>query len=333
MNKPSNMQKKCIKCGEIKPLSSFEKRKDTGKYRNSCKACVNKQHQEYLRSHPETKQRQKEKREKDKSKHIAYYEKNKDPISDGEKICSVCKKRKPLTEFYYRKNEGHFWSYCKTCKRNKQKVYETLNADSIKSKRKEYRGRTKEHISEHMKQYWQEHRDERLAYQKKRYEENKEQILAKNKEYYELNKDKIYAQRKEYQKKWFNDNREKIYQNVRNRKESDPVYKIREQIRVLIRNSIRKKGYKKDSRTYEILGCDYDAFYNHLLQTFIDNYGYEWDGIEEAHIDHITPVSTAKTEDDVYKLCHYTNLQLLKAEDNLSKGARVDWNLKKEDDE
>ena len=118
---------------------------------------------------------------------------------------------------------------------------------------------------------------------------------------------------------------EKIYQNVRSRKEYDPVYKIREQIRVLIRNSIRKKGYKKDSRTYEILGCDYDTFYNHLLRTFIDNYGYEWDGIEEVHIDHIIPISSAKNEAEVYKLCHYTNLQLLKPKDNMSKQDKLDW--------
>ena len=86
-----NEVRTCTKCGEVKPLSSFEKRKETGNYRNSCKACVNKQHQEYLHNHPEITQRQKEKREKDKSKHIAYFEKNKDLIFDGEKVCSVCK--------------------------------------------------------------------------------------------------------------------------------------------------------------------------------------------------------------------------------------------------
>ena len=37
------------------------------------------------------------------------------------------------------------------------------------------------------------------------------------------------------------------------------------------------------------------------------------------HIDHIVPLATAQTEEDVIKLCHYTNLQLLTAKDNLEK--------------
>lgn len=49
--------------------------------------------------------------------------------------------------------------------------------------------------------------------------------------------------------------------------------------------------------------------------------------LKKVHIDHIIPLATAKTEEDVIKLCHYTNLQLLKGEDNLSKGDKLDWKL------
>ena len=49
-----------------------------------------------------------------------------------------------------------------------------------------------------------------------------------------------------------------------------------------------------------------------------DNYGYYgW------HIDHIIPLSFAKTEEETYKLCHYTNLQPLWANDNLTKGKKL----------
>ena len=49
-----------------------------------------------------------------------------------------------------------------------------------------------------------------------------------------------------------------------------------------------------------------------------DNYGlYGW------HIDHIVPLSNAKTEDDFYKLCHYTNLQPLWSLDNLKKSNKI----------
>ena len=65
-----------------------------------------------------------------------------------------------------------------------------------------------------------------------------------------------------------------------------------------------------------------------MLQTYKNNYGYDWDGKEKIHIDHIIPLSTAKSEEDIIKLCHYTNLQLLKVKDNLEKSNRLDYKIK-----
>jgi hypothetical protein len=50
-----------------------------------------------------------------------------------------------------------------------------------------------------------------------------------------------------------------------------------------------------------------------------DNYGlYGW------HLDHIVPISTAKSEEDVKQLSHYSNIQPLWAEDNLKKSNKYD---------
>lgn len=47
-----------------------------------------------------------------------------------------------------------------------------------------------------------------------------------------------------------------------------------------------------------------------------------WENYGEWHLDHIIPISYAKTIEDIYKLNHYTNLQPLWASENLSKGNR-----------
>jgi hypothetical protein len=49
-----------------------------------------------------------------------------------------------------------------------------------------------------------------------------------------------------------------------------------------------------------------------------ENHGtYGW------HIDHKTPLASAKNEEDVYKLFFYKTLQPLWATENLSKGSRM----------
>ena len=48
----------------------------------------------------------------------------------------------------------------------------------------------------------------------------------------------------------------------------------------------------------------------------LENHG-EW------HIDHIMPLASAKTKEDVIRLNNYINLQPLWAEDNLRKGTKI----------
>ena len=93
-------------------------------------------------------------------------------------------------------------------------------------------------------------------------------------------------------------------------------------MRNLIRNAFRRGFTTKSKKTIEILGCSFEEFYKHLESRFDDkmnwgNQGTYW------HMDHIIPISSAKTEEEVYRLNHYTNFQPLYWLDNLIKSNKI----------
>lgn len=99
------------------------------------------------------------------------------------------------------------------------------------------------------------------------------------------------------------------------------MFSMKVRLRNLIRNSFRKQGYSKKSKTNSILGITFEEFKIYFESKFIDN--MSWDNMGEWHIDHIIPLSSAKSEEEMIKLCHYTNLQPLWGKDNLIKGDKI----------
>ena len=154
----------------------------------------------------------------------------------------------------------------------------------------------------------------------KSYQKNKDKILSQYKEYRKENKDSI----RETQRKYIKENIEKIRTNVnryeRERRVNDPVFKLKGILRRKIREAIFCNGFTKKNHTTEILGCSFEEFKLYLESKFEpwmnwDNYG-NWNGIPTEpntawDIDHIIPLNSGKTEEDMLKLSHYTNLQPL----------------------
>lgn len=159
-------------------------------------------------------------------------------------------------------------------------------------------------------------REELLEYKRQYREKNKAEILRKAKEYREANKERIKKVKKEYNK----NNRDKINEYFRQRKINDKLFKLSNNIRNLIKVSLKSKGVKKNTKSEKILGCTYAEFKEHIESLWEpwmnwDNYG-NWNGIPTEpntawDIDHIVPRATASTYDEVIKLNHYTNLQPL----------------------
>jgi hypothetical protein len=156
---------------------------------------------------------------------------------------------------------------------------------------------------------------------------NKKIISEKGKQFRlenpDINKEKCRIYKKnnpDHFKKWVYKNKEhrKKYINDYN---SNPKNKIKNSLRSRI-NQVLNKQYK-NPRTLELVGCDYEFLMNYIQSKFTE--GMSWDnyGYYGWHIDHIIPVSSAKTKEEIYKLYHYTNLQPLWAEDNLRKSNKT----------
>lgn len=78
-------------------------------------------------------------------------------------------------------------------------------------------------------------------------------------------------------------------------------------VKGVVQQSFIRKGFTKKSRTYKLLGCSWEAFKDHLEN---NPYGFTIDQ-EGLDLDHIVPTSSASSEEDLVKLSHYTNFQLL----------------------
>jgi hypothetical protein len=154
-------------------------------------------------------------------------------------------------------------------------------------------------------------------------ENNQEKVLSSYSRYRENNKEKMKLSRNEYKIK----NKSKIteyrtYYSNKRRKESN-IVKLSENIRRRINVFLSSNKITKKNKTFEVVGCTPQFLKEYLEKKFLE--GMSWDnyGFYGWHIDHIIPLCTAKTEEDVLKLCHYTNLQPLWGHDNFKKGGKI----------
>jgi hypothetical protein len=95
---------------------------------------------------------------------------------------------------------------------------------------------------------------------------------------------------------------------------------FKDRIRSRTRAAFRRIKENKPTKTENLLGCDWVVAKEHI-ETFFNDY-LDWDNFNEWHIDHIVPLCSAKTIDELTPLCKYTNLQPLLSRDNLIKGGR-----------
>jgi hypothetical protein len=191
-------------------------------------------------------------------------------------------------------------------KRESDRRYRESHREQIKKMHSDWRERNREHVNEKSRENYYKNPEAHKKRVERYKESHKEQIKEANKKYRIENKDK----RTEYET---------------NRRKNNPKHRFRSSFISLIRHYLRKHGYNRKKTTWEIVGCDFESFLEHIVNQFeegmtLENYGHHngcW------NIDHIIPISTAKTDDDLERLNHYTNLQPMWATENFHKSNKT----------
>lgn len=160
------------------------------------------------------------------------------------------------------------------------------------------------------------------------YKNNKRKTNEKYRE-----KDILYKQkynesgrRKEVSKIRYNSKRDEIIKKcvAYNKKKynSDPYFRIVLCMRTRISKLLKQKSADKNNNFYQYLGYTKLEFIEYFQKKFKE--GMTWENHGKWHIDHIKPCASFNLldEEEQKKCFHYTNLQPLWANDNLSKGCK-----------
>lgn len=234
------------------------------------------------------------------------------------KICKKCNELKNVNDFdkSSRSKDGYFYM-CKLCKKEYSERYYSKNKESIKIRSDKYYKNNVENYRKKHNQYYQDNRDEILERTKLYQKNNREIYILRSREWALNNQDKVIENKNNFKDRHPNYHTEYIS----NRRKNDNLFRLIMNVRRRLLLYLNSKNIKKNNKTFEIIGCTPEIIKKHLESQFTD--GMSWDNHGEWHIDHKIPLSSAKTEEEVYQLAHYSNLQPLWAEENLKKSNKL----------
>lgn len=163
----------------------------------------------------------------------------------------------------------------------------------------------REKINAYNRQYKKDHLFEEVERNKKHYQDNKEEIRSRHKKYNKDNRDRLNA----YQTR---------------REKEDINFKLKRSLRSRLRHAIINN--QKIGSAVSDLGCTIDFLKQYIESKWQgemswDNWGTcKW-GVRNWQIDHIIPLASfdLTNMEQFKKANHYTNLQPLWWQDNLSK--------------
>lgn len=288
------MEKKCNKCNVVKDVGEFNKTKRNKDGLDSiCRECGREKAKRY--------------REANKEKIKQYYQSNKQRIIDRvKKYDKVNKEQIKIRKKQWRQdNKEHIKEYYLANKEKKKKYskeYAKANKDKLRERARKHYDANKETIANKSKQYREDNKEKLKEKRKQYYETNKERIANYQKKYAKANEEKLKEKRKQY----YEVNKDKRNQYRRHKIKTDNLFRLKRNISKGIQKYL-KDG--KSKRTREIIGISYKEFKDYLEVEYTKN----------MHLDHIIPQSWTINDEEVYTLNHYSNFQIITAEENLAK--------------
>jgi hypothetical protein len=171
---------------------------------------------------------------------------------------------------------------------------------------------------------------------RKRYEVNHEKRKSACRAYHKRNPEKLREKNRnwiknnpEKRKAWYdNKGREYMRAYEKKRRREDPLFSLARNLRGRVRFAFRRVNLTKPSGVENLLGATLAEAKAHIESQFQP--GMSWENYGKWHVDHVIPLASAKTAEELVSLCHHLNLQPLWASDNIRKGAKMPHELKKE---
>lgn len=224
--------------------------------------------------------------------------------------------------------KGKRAGYCKKCWRQERnancaesrKKWQQAhkNDPERKVKRKEYeqKYRASKHGKDHIKQLKllrklnKEKHDADKAQQRQYYKEHKQERIGNTRKWEINNPEKVKLKRKQAGVK----------------RKQDPLKHLSDKLRSSFRTSLKKRGINKSDLTYNYLGYEPKDLYKHLskyLDKMCELCNKKLITANQNHIDHIVPLHTALTLEDVIILNQLTNLRLICPSCNLNRESNV----------
>jgi hypothetical protein len=270
------------------------------------------------------------------------------------KICTKCKIEKTVDNFY-KKRTGIF-SHCKLCSADDQREKAARNRIKVKQvPEHKYCSRCEQTLSSSEFNKNSTNKSGLAGWCKrcKRKDGKRKETANLNRKAVEVPQDKLCPKCKKmltkdkfgkskirkdglsswckrcfgaFTAQWTKTNRPKINSRNRNRRQTDPLFKIMSNVRRRILLVLTGKG--KSANTLILVGCvNEEEIIGKLEALFWPGMTRENDGPMRWEIDHIVPLeSFDKTDPNwQFKAFHWSNMQPLWRDDNRIKWHRLDW--------